>query len=80
MSRKHKSALNPQISCKRSDYSEVRSFSVILLTSIMVMHLHPALWPNAGASIVLLIVSAQNNSTFINVTSIVHSLAKRKIN
>jgi hypothetical protein len=52
---------------------------IILLTSITGMHLRPAAWPIAGASIVLLIVGAQNSSTFINVTSRVHSLAKRQI-
>jgi hypothetical protein len=65
--------------CKCSDYGEVRSLIIILLTSITVMHLRPAAWPIAGASIVLLIVGAVNSSTFINVTNRVHSSAKRQI-
>jgi hypothetical protein len=66
--------------CKCSGYSEVRSLIIILLTSITAMHLCPAAWPIAGAPVVLLIVGAESSSTFINVTSRVHSSAKRQIN
>jgi hypothetical protein len=65
--------------CKCSDGVEVRSLIIIPLTSITAMHLRPAARAIAGASIVLLIVGAQNSSTFINMTSRVHSLAKRQI-
>jgi hypothetical protein len=66
--------------CKCSDYGEVRSLVLKLLTSITAMHLRPAAWPIAGALIVLLIVGAENSSTFINVTNRVHLSAKRQIN
>jgi hypothetical protein len=65
--------------CKCSDGVEVRSLIIMPLMSITAMHLRPAAWPIAGASIVLLIVGAQNSNTFINAASRVHSLAKRQI-
>jgi hypothetical protein len=45
----------------------------------MEMHLRPAAWPIAGASIVLLIVGIENSSTFIKMTR-VHSSMKHQIN
>jgi hypothetical protein len=52
---------------------------MLALMSITAMYMRPAAWPIAGASVVLLIVGAQNSSTFFNVTGRVHSLAKRQI-
>jgi hypothetical protein len=59
-------------------YDEVRGLTIILLTSITAIHLRSAPWPIAGASMVLLIVGAENRSMFINVTSTVRSSVMRQ--
>jgi hypothetical protein len=66
--------------CKCSANDEVRGLIIILSMSITAMHLRPAAWPIAGASIVLLIVGADNSySMFIDVNSRVRSSAMGQI-